>query len=300
MMPALLHHASYGQTPDSVRGILGQWGTLKTLLGAPVYYLFVSAFLYFFIKIILWQLKKIRDERERLPFVSIVILAVVIFDLPIMVSYNYQPRFFIPLIPLLSALSALFVGELLALIKGSKYAKAQILIPAGAVLIVVFGLLRVASVSLLIQNDPRIAAGEFIETLPSGTSLEYTLYPPVIPENHFEREHTYPIFFVKFLGQSVPPVQRGKPYRAFNEGEAGLEDRETDYFVIDSFTYARFANDYVCETNPVECDFFERLLAGETSYQLIGDFKYSLPKFLPQLSISFVNPEIRVYERVEK
>jgi hypothetical protein len=49
----------------------------------------------------------------------------------------------------------------------------------------------------------------------------------------------------------------------------------------------------------VECDFFKRLLAGEVaSFRLVKEFTYSLPPWLPDVSISAVNPEIRIYERV--
>jgi hypothetical protein len=49
----------------------------------------------------------------------------------------------------------------------------------------------------------------------------------------------------------------------------------------------------------VECDFFKKLLAGKVAtYRLLKEFTYSLPPYLPQVSISAVNPEIRIYERV--
>ena len=51
---------------------------------------------------------------------------------------------------------------------------------------------------------------------------------------------------------------------------------------------------------PVECDFFKQLADGQSEhYKLIAEFSYKLPRFLPQLEVSFVNPEIRVYERIE-
>ena len=100
------------------------------------------------------------------------------------------------------------------------------------------------------------------------------------------------------MGEEIGDPPPGKGYKKYNEGEAGLLSRGTDYLVVDNFTYDRFfTTPYYCETNPVECDFFQRLLAGESSYRLIAEFKYELPKFLPQMKISFVNPEIRVYER---
>jgi hypothetical protein len=73
--------------------------------------------------------------------------------------------------------------------------------------------------------------------------------------------------------------------------------RETDYFVVDSFTTSRCENAGLYATNPTECDFFADLLAGDTSYELIGEFAYTLPRFLPQIEIAFVNPEIWVFEK---
>ncbi|MDK1117346.1 MAG: hypothetical protein QGM50_01010, partial [Anaerolineae bacterium] len=62
------------------------------------------------------------------------------------------------------------------------------------------------------------------------------------------------------------------------------------------FTYARFGNEFICETNPVECDFFTKLLAGETDLRLLASFEYRLPSFLPSLSLAAVNPVVKVYE----
>jgi hypothetical protein len=69
-----------------------------------------------------------------------------------------------------------------------------------------------------------------------------------------------------------------------------------DILVVDTLTYARFSDPYICDTNPVECDFFAKLLAGETSFKLVKDFKYSLPRWLPQVTVYAVNPEVRIYE----
>ncbi|MCP4138904.1 MAG: phospholipid carrier-dependent glycosyltransferase [Chloroflexi bacterium] len=292
VFPALSRHATYGKTPESIIGFLGQWGVLRSTLGLAFYLFFILSILYFIVKIL--RPKKKEDGQKML---WILLLAIIIFDLPIIASYNYQPRFFIPLMPFLAVLSGLFFDEIYAFILKSKFKRFHLLLPIIFGVIIFFAFLRVISVRLLLENDPRIAAAEFITTLPEGTKLEYTIYPPEIPTDHFDEEYSYPIFFTKFEGQEVPEVGRGKPYKAFNLGEEGLLKRDTDYLVIDSFTYARCANESIYQTNPVECDFFERLLAGEASYKLIGDFRYSLPKYLPQISLAFVNPDVQVFER---
>ena len=293
VIPALSRHASYGKTSESVIGFVGQWSVLNATLGTAIFLLFLLAFFYFLYKC------SQRHQKQAKKQLGVLLLAILIFDFPIMASYNYQPRFFIPLIPFFAVLAAFFVEEMQVLIEKSSYKKYQILLPLLLGAIIFFSFLRVLSVNLLLQNDPRIAAGEFIATLPESTKLEYTMYPPEIPKEHFEEEFSYPIFFTKFEGQEVPEVGLYKPYEKFNAGEAGLLKRETDYFVVDSFTYARCENEVTYQTNPVECDFFEQLLAGKSSYHLIGDFSYSLPSFLPQISISFVNPEVQVFQKSE-
>ena len=294
VLPALSRHATFGKTSESVVGFLGQWRVLRDALGFSINLIVLSAFLYFLFKYIFrWRVFK--DKKA----IWLVLLALLIFDLPIMLSYNYQARFFIPLIPFFAILAALFVADGYAFLLGSKHKKYHFVFLLALGGIFVFSFLRVISVRLLIQNDPRIAASEFIATLPKGGRLEYTMYPPDIPFEHFEDEYSYPIFFTKFEGQEVPEVGFGKAYGKFNEGEAGLIKRDVDYFVIDSFTYARCESEAIYATNPLECAFFAELLAGETSYLLIGDFRYSLPSYLPQISIAFVNPEVQVFEKRE-
>jgi hypothetical protein len=287
MLPALSHHAAYGKTAESVPGIFGQWHVLQNMLGIFVSLFFLVAFLYFSVQIL---------RRKTNPMLAVLLGAIIIFDLPILFSYNYQARFFLPFLPFFSVLAALFWEELyrLAPTNTSRY-----LLSLGLGAILLFSFARVLSVRLLLQNDARNAASRFIATLPAETKLEYTMYPPEIPADHFKEEYSYPIFFTKFEGQTVPEVGFGKPYKKFNQGEEGLLKRGTDYFVVDSFTYNRCQNEAVYQTNPLECSFFADLLAGKTSYRLIGEFTYTLPAFLPQIELNFVNPEIRVYQKSE-
>ena len=293
-LPVIFRHASYGKTADSVRGIIGQWAQLSDTLGLMLFAIAGIAILYF-----LYQSLRNGKSTDNKNKVWISMLALLVFDLPIMASYNYQARFYIPLLPFFAVVSGIFLEAFSAWVGQSKFKRYQVLIPLVAGLALVGGLMRVVSVRLLLTNDSRIPAAEMIADLPVGTSLEYTMYPPTIPANHFEREHDYPVFFTKFEGQEVPQVAFGKPYKVFNEGEAGLIDRGTDYLVVDSFTYARCADENIYATNPVECAFFADLLAGKTSYEMIAEFTYTLPKYLPQISIAFVNPEIQIFQKKE-
>ncbi len=167
------------------------------------------------------------------------------------------------------------------------------LVSIGAVLLVIYSFLRVASTVLVFQHDARIPASAYLQTLPEGSTIEYTLYPPTIDRERFTRSHNYPIFFKKFPDQALPTSRLYE----FNRGEAGIEERQTDYLVIDSFTYERFADAYICALHQAECDFFTRLRQGGTNYRLIQSFEYDPPAWLPQLKLPFVNPRIEIYQR---
>jgi hypothetical protein len=212
-----------------------------------------------------------------------------------MLSYNYPIRFFLPLMPLFAILSALFINDVYELARQNENSLYSKLIVGGLTTIIVLSFARVISVMLLFLNDSRIPASAFLASLPAGTSLEHTFYSPTIPSEHFEREHNYPIYFIKTIGGQVPVSRKYE----FNSGETGLDDRMTDYLVIDNFTADRFNDPYICGTMPAECDFFKQLeTGGSDHYRLITEFTYTLPPYLPQINIDFVNPEIRIYERI--
>ena len=148
---------------------------------------------------------------------------------------------------------------------------------------------------LLVIHDARIPASIYMKTLRRGSSLESTYYPPTIPQIFFEREHNYPIYFQK-AGEPLPTSPKFK----YNVGETGLDDRQTDYLVLDSFTSEKFDDPYTCKTMQVECDFFKQLATGRSEhYKLLAEFSYSLPPYLPRIDVLFLNPSIRIYERIQ-
>jgi hypothetical protein len=212
-----------------------------------------------------------------------------------MASYNYQPRYLLTCMPMLAILAAFFVGEMYARIgqyEKTAYSKVFILVIAG---IILYSFARLASMALLFMNDARIPASQFMLTLPPGTSLEHTNYPPSYPDGYFEREHNYPLYIQMGTIDALPEDKQNK----FNTAEAGLLDRETDYLVIDSFTASRFDDTHVCEQIPAECEFFKQLETGRSDhYQLRAEFSYTLPPYLPQIRVSYANPTIRIYERI--
>lgn len=292
LIPALVYNANYGRQPDSIRGMIGQYAVFADGIGIPMFLLFIAAFLWGCFKVVQAYRAKSNVETQR----AILLLSILVMDVPIMLSYNYPVRFFLPLVPVFAILTALFISDLYGLARQNGNVLYPKLITAGLTIILVFSFARLVSVMLLFLNDARIPASAFLASLPAGTSLEHTLYPPAVPPGHFEREHNYPIYFVKTMGEEVPT---GKKY-VYNAGEMGLDERMTDYLVIDSFTSDKFKNPYTCETMQIECDFFKQLETGESKhYRLIADFSYILPPYLPKIGVDFVNPEIRIYERIQ-
>ena len=293
---ALRNYPQYGFNSGAPIGLFGQWAVFESAVGIFVYYVFIFAFIWFSIRLVLWKLGKASFEHKRVLDVGILLTAVLIFDLPFMVSINYIERYFIPFVPFLAILCALLVEEI---IEAANYRGVKFVQPVVVFLFTVgvsYSMLRLVSITLLFLNDARIPASEYITSMQGPeNSIEYTLYPPAINKRRFERAHNYPIYFVKYAADVVPIGGRYE----YNQGEQGLLDRDTDYFVIDSYTYDRLYTDTVCETNPVECDFFKKLLDGEnSSFRLIKDFTYTLPPYLPQLTVTAVNPDIRIYERI--
>jgi len=294
VLPALLRYPQYGLQPDSQRGWIGQWGTFEAAVGPFLFVLFLAAALWVVVHLAKAVRRKERLSEGRPALLLVLFLSILFFDLPFLASVNYIPRYFIPFVALLAVATALFLEEVRAALqsRGNRVAHGVL------VLLLAMGLcysfLRVVSTALLFTNDARAPAGEYLGELRPGSVIEYTLYPPVIPPGQFAKARNYPIFFLKYPGEIVPT---DKPYD-YNAGEAGLLERGVDYLVVDSFTYARFTDPYVCSSNPVECEFFGQLLAGRTQWVLLRHFEYSLPTYLPQLTLSAVNPAIRVYEHL--
>ena len=295
MIPALLHTGNYARQPDSVRGILGQYGSFEAGLGLPLFLLFAAAFLWSAYRVLRVYILRNESGDSRTPFLAILLLCLLALDLPIVISYNYPTRFFLSMIPIFAVLSALFIAEVYQRIKESGNLQAQRISSLLLALVLLVSFARNISVMLLFLHDARLPASAFIRTLPIGTSLEHTFYPPAIPLEHFEREHNYPIFFVKTPGEKAPTNKNF----VYNMGEAGLDDRRTDYLVVDNFTVDRLGDPYICQSMPVECDFFKQLASGGSEhYKLLREFSYSLPPYLPHFRISFVNPTIRIYQRI--
>jgi hypothetical protein len=296
VIPALQRYPQYGFNSGTPIGLFGQWPVFEEAVGTFAYYLFIFCFIWFMAKLVMWKLGRIQIEEKQGQAILILAATVLLFDLPFMMSVNYIPRYFIPFVPFLSILGALFIKEVIDLAKSKGWGYVPQVVSIFLILGITYSLLRLASTALLFMNDARMPASEFVANLPGeGKVIEYTLYPPIVNKQQFAKAYNYPIFFLKYPDDVVPTGGRYE----YNQGEEGLLDRETDYLVIDTLTYSRLDNNSICESNPVECDFFKRLLAGEvTTFRLMKEFTYSLPPWLPDISLSAVNPEIRIYERI--
>jgi Dolichyl-phosphate-mannose-protein mannosyltransferase len=294
LLPALQWQVAYGKRPDSIRGIFGQYGVLTDGLGWPLMLLFGAAFAWSCYQVVQGYRNQEIKPAARTGVFALLLFAILVLDLPMMFSYNYQLRYFLTLMPSLAVLAAFFVEALYRQAQQMGGRAYPMLVGVGISVIILYSLARILSLMLLVVNDARIPASAFLQTLPKGTSLEHTNYPPAIPGNHFEREYNYPIYFVK----GNEPLPTNKRY-VFNVGEVGLDDRTTDYLITDSFTYERFSDPYICASMQAECGFFKQLDTGQSNhYKLIAEFSYSLPVYLPQIQVLFVNPTIRVYERI--
>jgi hypothetical protein len=296
MMPAFLRNGEYGHRPDKLIGFLGQWQIFIDAVGILVFLIFLAAFIWFVIRLVRKSLRRESIVGDRLHLVSIVVLAIIAFDIPLWFSYNYPPRFFLPLIPMFSILVGIFAQGIMDKVIKSRFLFARWLVGMVGIVIIVVSLLRVISVMLLFMNDARNDASAFLTTLPTGTSIENTFYPPHVDEGQFMRVQRYPIYITKYMGQPPAPTNR-----SYNQGEAGLIERGTDYLLIDSFTYTYddFNNPWICQENSVECNFHKQLVMGQTRYKLIKSFSYELPQYLPKLTVDFVNPVIQIYKYVK-
>jgi 4-amino-4-deoxy-L-arabinose transferase-like glycosyltransferase len=296
VLTALNWQVNYGRRPDSIRGIIGQYDVLADGLGIALSLLFAAGFLWACYQVIQAYRGRTLKQGNRTGIFAVLLLAIFALDLPIMISYNYQLRYFLNLMPFLAILAAFFVEYLYT---GAKQIGSSVLplaVIGGTALIVLFSFARIVSMTLLFLNDARIPASVYIKSLPAGSSLEHTYYPPSIPMGHFEREHNYPVHFKL---SADDPIPTNKNYE-YNAAERGLDDRMTDYLVVDSFTAEKFDDPVFCTATQNECDFFKQLETGRSNhYQLIAEFSYSLPPYLPKINVLFANPTIRIFERIQ-
>lgn len=292
-VPAIRRLATYEIEPDTVSGLFGQWAVLRVALGSAVFLLFLVTLIWYALKVIRYYASRHRPDDMRMDLMAIVLLCLFALDLPILFSYRYPPRYLLSTIPMLAVLTGSFVEEIMQRIEHARIRYLREVAIAGVAIVIAYSFLRVVAVLLLFLNDNRIPAGRFLETLPQGATLEHTYSAPNIPRGHFSKLYEHPSFDKRYADQPAPGGNSAK----YNQGEAGVERRQPDYLLVDSFTYGDFINESDCVYRQMECEFYHRLFAGETNYELIKKFDYRLPSFLPVTRATFVNPVIQIYQR---
>jgi len=155
IIPALQNFALYGKNSGAPIGLYGQWRMFETTVGTFAYYLFMLGFVWFAVKLILRRMGKVQSDEKQSQAILILIAAVVIFDLPFLVSVNYVMRFFIPFVPLLSILSALFVQEIIELAKNKGWNFAPAVITLALAVGISYSMLRLVGIALLFTHDAR-------------------------------------------------------------------------------------------------------------------------------------------------
>jgi hypothetical protein len=292
-LPAVLNQATFGRRPDELIGFFGQWETVGQALGLPMF-VFVAVVLIIAVAGLARTGKALFGDDKQREILLVLLLLIFLLDLPIMLSYNYKPRFFVPILPLVAVVFAVSFENILAFLArlDRRYVTVAIV---SLVLVFVYATLRVVSVTLMFVNDARIPAGQFLTTLESGTAIEFTTYHPNYQREQFARAFNYPLIFLQRPDQQLPT----SPFYEYNTGEEGIEERQPDYLVFDSFIYDRFEDEHICEANPDDCEFIRNLLRGKTNYRLIASFSYDLPVWLPPITQGFLNPDIRIFERAD-
>jgi len=286
MLPAFFKHGAFGHRPDVSRGYIGQWSIIIETFGWLFFTLALAALVWVVVRLVQGYREKKWGQKDSQ--VLILILFITLMDFPILFSYNYQGRFFLPMLPPLAVLIVLMIRDLSNLGRNWVARVAW----AYATLVVIVGFMRVGSVVLLFMNDARIPASAYTSTFLEKARVEVTLYPPNMAEGKKLRVRDYPIYIVKYIEQKPAPES------GFNLGEQGLIQRNVDYLILDSFTYERFSDPFICENNQVECDFFDDLFSRRSTYKLLEAFPaYELPWYMPQIQLDFVNPGIMIFQR---
>ena len=296
LIDVLTLHATYNILPGDKVGFWGQFSVLyEDTFGKIIFIFVVSSFLFVTARLLLYKQKIWLWGEKKFDALLVILVSIFVYDLPIMVSYNYPSRFFLFFIPLIALMVGVFLDEIAKVLKPKRWIYSTIILLLIGGLI--FSALETISVFLTFKNDSRIVASEYIfNQYPNVQELaiEYTLYPPRIDKSRFLKAHNYPLILIKFPDQEIPTSQ----YFVYNTGEEGIEIRRPDIIVVDSLTYDRFENNYVCELHLADCLFFEDLLAGHTNYKLVKSFIYELPSFLPEKSVTFTNPDIHIFQRM--
>ncbi|MGB9669340.1 MAG: ArnT family glycosyltransferase, partial [Anaerolineales bacterium] len=109
LLPALHHHSIYARTPISPLGAVGQWQLMIDALGMPVFLLLIVVALYAITQLLLMKYRNTSSDISYRQSVLVLLIVLIALDLPILLSYNLQARFILPLLPPAFALAALSI-----------------------------------------------------------------------------------------------------------------------------------------------------------------------------------------------
>jgi hypothetical protein len=134
----------------------------------------------------IWKvIKAYREHTTEQPQVksfTVLLIAILALDLPMMISYNYQLRYFLTLMPFLAILTAFFIKYIYNKARKTNNKAYPIAVSVTVSAIILYSLARIISLMLLVMHDARVPASAFMDTLPAGSSLER-----VTRTNHFRK-----------------------------------------------------------------------------------------------------------------
>ena len=104
---ALEWQATWGQHEGSARGFAGQFPMAQSTLGTALYFIFITAVIWACYRVIQEYRHKELSRTSQAGFFGILLLGIFFLDLPIMISYNYQPRYLLTFMPMLAILAAI-------------------------------------------------------------------------------------------------------------------------------------------------------------------------------------------------
>ena len=112
VVDALFRHATYEIEAGDQIGLFGQWRVLISALGLAGFIFFLVATIWAIAKVGRFRVSRSRVEGGNVDQIGILLLTMLALNLPILISYNYPERFFLPLLPLLAVLGGLFIQYL--------------------------------------------------------------------------------------------------------------------------------------------------------------------------------------------
>jgi Dolichyl-phosphate-mannose-protein mannosyltransferase len=216
-----------------------------------------------------------------------------------------EPRFVLPVVPLLLVAAAPFMAELMK--------RAQLLMVSVLSLGLAYSVASSAWVGYRFATDPRMAAQAWIASHVSHDSrIESSVYSPLwnkypgIKVNDVRMPFVSGrarIFTEVFSGDSkmLNSLERHESDKGVGWYDKGaLETRRPDFIAVDSEYFDRFLSDTepASRLYPEVRSWFEKLLRGELGYEVVFDKSSERsPRWLYPQDIGFVDNQIIILKR---